>query len=101
MLLRVSNLLLKFLRNVDIVGRWGGEEFVALLPIANLENAVILANKIRKGIQSEQILEDRVVTASFGVTQIIIGDELIDAIRRADDALYEAKKDGKNIVKTA
>ena len=99
-LVQVSNLLLKYLRNVDIIGRWGGEEFVVLLPTASLENAVTLAQKIRDGISKYEMEQSLRVTASFGITEIKSGDELEIAIKRADDALYEAKNSGRNCVKT-
>ena len=91
---------LDILRNVDIIGRWGGEEFVVLLPTASLENAVTLAQKIRDGISKYEMEQSLRVTASFGITVIKSGDELEMAIKRADDALYEAKNSGRNCVKT-
>ena len=98
-LLQVSNLLLKYLRNVDIVGRWGGEEFIVLLPTAMVQNAQILANKIRIGISECEMEEGLKVTASFGITQVEYGDELKSTVKRADDALYEAKQSGRNCIK--
>jgi len=99
-LLQVSNLLLRYLRNVDIVGRWGGEEFVALLPTATLENAVTLTNKIRKAIEEFDMANHIKITASFGITEVKAGDELTHSVDRADKALYEAKDSGRNCVKS-
>ena len=94
-LIQISHALLKTLRNIDIVCRWGGEEFIVLLPTANLENAAALAQKLRTYID----VVGR-VTASFGVSQVVEGDEMQDAIGRADKVLYLAKNSGKNCVKT-
>jgi len=96
---QVSHILLKYLRNVDIVGRWGGEEFVAILPTASLENSLILVEKIRAGIEEYVMVEDIKLTASFGISEVKIGDELTDVVKRADDALYEAKNSGRNCIK--
>lgn len=99
-LVQISNILLKYLRNVDIIARWGGEEFIALLPTATVENGVKLAEKIREAIKSYEMPNGLKVTASFGVTQVIKGDSMESAIGRADEALYEAKNSGRNQVKS-
>lgn len=99
-LVQISHALLKTLRNIDIVCRWGGEEFVVLLPTASLDNAVYLAEKIRVYIEQLDIDVVKHVTASFGVAQVLQTDEMQDVISRADKALYLAKESGKNCVKT-
>ncbi len=98
-LVDLSLILKKHFRNVDIIGRWGGEEFVALMPTANMENSKKIAEKIRLAIKEAKLLDDLQVTASFGVTQIKMGDTLEAIIGRADDALYEAKKSGRDAIK--
>ena len=98
-LIGVSKLLKQYFRNVDIIGRWGGEEFIILVPTATVETCEILANKIRLGIEEANILDDLKITASFGITQIKLQDTLEEAVGRADDALYEAKNSGRNNVK--
>jgi len=97
-LVEVSKLLSKYLRNVDIIARWGGEEFIALLPTATIQNASILANKIREELQKINMGDDLYITASFGLTRVIPGDNLEDTVKRADDSLYKAKDLGKNCV---
>ncbi len=91
------------LRDLDVVGRLGGEEFVVLLPQASLENAALVAERIRKQVSSEPIWgsHDKVfkMTVSIGLAQF--SDELnqVDAIvKAADTALYDAKKSGRNRV---
>ena len=96
----ISTLFLGILRNVDVLCRWGGEEFVALLPTADLEQTAKIAEKIRHAIDSHKSNETPHVTASFGVTQIREGDTLDEAINRADRALYDAKDAGRNCVRT-
>ncbi|MEO1953164.1 MAG: GGDEF domain-containing protein [Campylobacterales bacterium] len=99
-LIQISHTLLRTLRNIDIICRWGGEEFVALLPTAPLDIAKNIAEKIRTNI--EQLTIDIVgkVTASFGVAEVKEGEKMEDVIDRADKALYLAKESGRNCVKT-
>lgn len=98
---QVSNLLLKELRNVDILCRWGGEEFVVLLPAADCDNAWLIAEKIRSAIEAFSLEGIPGITASIGVSQIKEGDDLHEVIERADKALYSAKMAGRNCVKKA
>ncbi len=99
-LVKVAHTLLKSLRNIDIVCRWGGEEFIALLPTASLENATILAEKIRVHVEELEIDLVGHISASFGVAQVSEDDEMQAVINRADKALYLAKESGRNCVKT-
>ncbi len=98
-LIQISQAVLKTLRSIDVICRWGGEEFIVLLPTASLENASILAEKLRTHIEELEIDVVGGVTASFGVSQVLEGDEMQDAIDRADKALYLAKNSGRNCVK--
>ncbi len=100
---RVVGIIKDILRDLDVVGRLGGEEFVVLLPQANLENAALVAERIRKQVSSEPIWgsHDKMfkMTVSIGLAQL--GHELsnIDSIvKAADTALYEAKNSGRNRV---
>jgi len=99
-LIQVSHLLLKTLRNIDIVCRWGGEEFVLLLPTASLEQATSLAQKLRECMHKLDIDDIEGISASFGVSEVKAGDEMQEVINRADKALYLAKDSGRNCVKT-
>lgn len=99
-LIKVSHALLKILRNVDIVCRWGGEEFVILLPTASLESAHSLAEKLRVHIEELEIDIVGHVSASFGVSSIKEGEDMESVIDRADKALYLAKNSGRNCVKS-
>jgi len=99
-LIQVSHAILRTLRNIDIVCRWGGEEFIILLPTANLSNATTLAEKLRAQIEKNDIDIVGNITASFGVAQVKEGDDMESVIDRADKALYLAKHSGRNCVKT-
>ncbi|DAB29039.1 MAG TPA: diguanylate cyclase [Sulfurimonas sp. UBA12504] len=96
---KVAHKLLQILRNIDIVCRWGGEEFVVLLPTVNLTQALGLAENIRLNIENLLIETVAHVTISLGVSEVLQGDSMNDVIQRADQALYLAKKSGRNCVK--
>jgi diguanylate cyclase (GGDEF)-like protein len=88
----------KCIEEKDIIGRYGGEEFIILLPNANKEKAISTAEKIRISVENAKILGDkRNITISIGIA--ISTNESIsyeEIIGRADQALYEAKHEGKN-----
>ncbi|MDZ7789147.1 MAG: GGDEF domain-containing protein [Xanthomonadales bacterium] len=89
------------LRTEDLAVRWGGEEFLLLLPNTDETQAVQAAEKIRQAIAERPVAcgDQRVsVTVSFGVAQLRDDDEIIRLIRRADDAMYRAKSAGRNRV---
>lgn len=91
------------LRNIDVLARWGGEEFVAILPGLDEVAASIVAEKLRCAMSDAPIKagsQHVTVTASLGVAQLWPQDEAIDeALGRADRALYNAKQAGRNCVK--
>ncbi len=95
----ISLSLRNSVRGVDIVGRYGGEEFMVVLTNTQLSEACVMAERLRKQISNlkEQTLE---ITASFGVAQLDQGKDssLETVIQRADTALYAAKKAGRNRV---
>jgi len=84
-------------RKVDIVGRWGGEEFMILFQ-TNSTDAVTFAEKLRRIIMEKDHGKAGKITASIGLTQYISGDSLETMTKRADQALYMAKKNGRNRV---
>jgi diguanylate cyclase (GGDEF)-like protein len=89
------------LRAEDLAVRWGGEEFLLLLPDTDLENAVRVADKIRLTIADRPVIcGDRSVgvTISFGVAQLGKDEAVADLVRRADDAMYRAKSEGRDRV---
>ncbi len=97
-LIILSQLVLKFLRKIDILGRWGGEEFIIILPNTNLEKASAVAEKLRITIEKYNFLEIGTLTCSFGVTSLLSNDNYDSVIKRVDSLLYKAKKTGRNKV---
>ena len=100
LVLRETGSLLSFnLRLPDSVGRWGGEEFVILLPGSDLEKGRKTAERIREYIATIKIPNvDRKITASLGVSQYILGMSAVELVSKADKAMYKAKQNGKNQV---
>ncbi len=93
----IAEIVINSVREHDTVVRWGGEEFLILLPQTELEGAKHVAEKIRVAIESfksEKI--PKKITASFGVSKFQDDDDEITILNNVDKALYEAKKRGKN-----
>jgi len=86
------------IRNTDVFARWGGEEFVLLLPETKIDAACALSEKLRKSVARIHIGETIPVTSSFGVTEIAATDSMKSAFERADHALYQAKAAGRDRV---
>ena len=88
------------IRKVDAVGRWGGEEFLIILPETNIKEAENIAEQIRKKIENHIFTVIKHKTSSFGVSEYIQGDNSQSIINRADKALYKAKDSGRNTVQS-
>lgn len=99
-LVEVSDLISSRLRKSDVLGRWGGEEFVILLTNTNLAQASQLAEELRAQLES-RTQDSIAVTASFGITQFKAGDSIEALLQRVDGLLYHAKARGKNCVVAA
>mgnify|MGYP000022185016 FL=1 len=95
----IAKITLNGVREQDINVRWGGEEFLILLPQTNITGALTVASKIKSAIK-EHIFTDKSlkITASFGVSQLLDEDDEVTLISRSDKLLYEAKKTGKDKV---
>ncbi len=85
-------------RKSDIAARWGGEEFILMLPETNIEQALLVAQKIRSTIQNHEFVKRLKITCSLGVSQFQTTDIYTQLFKRADGALYKAKNNGKNRV---
>ena len=97
----MSELLQESVREVDSVGRYGGEEFLVLMPESGEAEAAALAERVRRRI-AEAKFPHRRVTLSLGVAQYPMHGESVDAvIAAADAALYDAKGEGRNRVARA
>ena len=93
-------------RRTDLVGRLGGEEFVMLLPGTSLEEATVLAERLRATVAATPMVFENdaawPLTISVGVAARVRGDtDVRDLLRRADDAMYDAKRSGRNRVAVA
>lgn len=103
-LMAIARMLGQNLRDGDVVARWGGEEFVALMPASPLDKACATAERIRAAVQATPLEVDATplaLTLSFGVAQVHGVQDLHAAIARADKALYDAKNAGRNRVSAA
>lgn len=87
-------------RASDTAGRWGGEEFLIICPATDLSGAYELAERIRQDMQHQTITEDVSVTISAGVAEYKSGEDTETLVKRADGKLYEAKRSGRNNVKS-
>jgi len=86
------------LRAGDTAGRWGGEEFLIVLPHTNRLQAAELAERLRRTLEDRVRVADEPVTASFGVVQYEFGMTVDDLVARADAMMYGAKAAGRNCV---
>jgi diguanylate cyclase (GGDEF)-like protein len=95
----MSGLIEKTLRAIDIVGRYGGEEFIIILPQTDLENACIASERLRQAVEATTFSYDEnmiQITISLGVTTYRSGRNTQGLVKIADDNLYKAKNGGKN-----
>jgi diguanylate cyclase (GGDEF)-like protein/PAS domain S-box-containing protein len=98
----LANTIQNISREKDVCARFGGEEFVVFLPNVNSNKAIEVAERIRKKVNEiiVKIKEESLTfTISLGVASAIEKEKLLDTVNNADSALYNAKNNGKNIVK--
>jgi diguanylate cyclase (GGDEF)-like protein len=100
MLRAVSRLLVALARQGDTVARWGGEEFVVVLPETDLAGAQRFAERLRRTIEAQSVGEMR-TSASCGVATMLPDDTVEDLLGAADQALYRAKSNGRNRTESA
>lgn len=102
----VANILKTNVKGKDLAARYGGEEFAIILPQTNLENAVTVAEQIRKAVMNKELIKKSTgkklgrVTMSLGIAQFTNADTIESIIARADKCLYAAKHAGRNNVQT-
>ncbi len=97
-LVTLSQIVQNSLRKSDVFARWGGEEFIILLPKTQIEGAVKIAEKLRQAIETYEDDAIPKITVSFGVTEISPKDMQRSCFRRVDDALYKAKINRNEVV---
>jgi len=95
---KITSIIKRNIREYDIFGRWGGEEFIIILPNTSLQDAIHVAEKLKFKIENHNFGIDEKLTCSFGVTQLKKIDTSDSFLGRADQLMYEAKKRGKNTI---
>lgn len=89
-------------RGADTYARWGGEEFIVLMPRTSTETARVVAERLRKSFEEYNFSHIKPVTASIGIAEYQVETDTVDSlITRADNALYQAKDLGKNRIVAA
>ena len=99
LLIAFATFLAADLREIDYVGRWGGEKFCCVLPRTDSREAMECAERVRRRIEGRCFIEslpELVVTASLGVSEAVEGDDPERLLARADAALYAARREGHN-----
>jgi diguanylate cyclase (GGDEF)-like protein len=96
----VTSLVKGNVRATDVVARWGGEEFMLLMPQTDMPAAANVAEKLRELIAGHDFVEPENLTASFGVSTFLPDDDRDSLTKRVDDALYRAKENGRNRIET-
>jgi len=93
-----AELMLKNSRDIDMVGRWGGEEFIILCPRISISQAHALGERVRNSVEQYQFSIEKMLTVSVGVAEFNHKESVLELIKRADDNLYKAKSNGRNRV---
>lgn len=100
LLTRFAKSIESSIRREDFFARFGGEEFVLLMPNTDIESCLVACERLRQKIERKRFkkVKDK-ITASFGLTQLLDTDDHRTFIKRAEEAMYEAKRKGKNCCK--
>ncbi|OCL87612.1 Response regulator PleD [Aliarcobacter thereius] len=97
-LIEFSELIKKNIREIDILGRFGGEEFIIICRKTQIDGALKLSEELRKKVAKHNFLVVGNITASFGVANFSSKDNIYTLLKKADTALYLAKTNGRNKV---
>ena len=95
---KIAHTLAGIVRAQDLFARWGGEEFLLVCPEIDCATAVIISEKLRLAVQNLTIATDKdiAVSVSIGLAQLAQNEPFSDTFERADRALYDAKRNGRN-----
>ena len=97
-LIVIADIVHSIVRDADIAGRWGGEEFLIICPDTDSDGAAKLADKLRTAIAKHRFTTVGTKTCSFGVATLQNEEDAQELISRADEAMYQAKNEGRNRV---
>lgn len=99
-LVEFTKIISKTVRKIDLIGRWGGEEFLIVLPQTNLKNSIKVAERLKNNFEKHIVTHNGISiplnTSSFGITEYKKNDTLNSLMERVDLSLYNSKKNGKN-----
>ena len=98
-LIQIANAIKSGVRDYDLCGRWGGEEFMVIMPEIGAEDGAVVVERMRNAIAGIDMKAGEAplnLSASFGIAQRRPGENISDTINRADAALFEAKRSGRN-----
>lgn len=96
---KIVEIIMKIIRKTDVLSRWGGDEFIILLPNTKVSNATILAEAIRAELNNISMEDVGKVTISIGVSSYCDGDKVNTVVKKVDDLMYKAKLEGRNCVR--
>lgn len=94
----VAEIIKQGVRKIDTIGRWGGEEFMVIMPLTDISKGKVLAEKLRKKISDHVFTGAKSLTASFGIAESRGGLCSVELVAKADAAMYQAKESGRNQV---
>ena len=94
----MASVVVNNIRDIDVFARWGGEEFVLILPCITIEATLNFSERLRQLINQTELSKDVYITCSFGVSEYYNTDTVEDLFHRADQALYIIKNNGRNSV---
>jgi two-component system, cell cycle response regulator len=97
-LVKLCEVITSNIRDTDVFARWGGEEFMIMLPNTNTEGAEIMGENLRRIVEESDFDKAGKITASFGIAVYKANSNMRDMLKRVDDALYSAKRGGRNMV---
>lgn len=97
---QIAGVMQASLRKTDILGRWGGEEFMVICPNTDVGGAQLVAERVRESVCTTQFTNGRTVSLSIGLDHYIAGEGIESVVQRVDGLMYEAKHTGGNRVVT-
>ena len=97
-LIEIVKVIKNQIRESDVISRWGGEEFMIMLPYTNIDESHIVMKKIQISIQNHTFQSVGKMTLSSGLSEVLVDDTAFSIMKRIDSALYKAKESGRNSI---